>query len=276
MALRFSWLRYRGVLLGWGGIYLILFNWTYAHHIVPLFSYRGFICHFSIERALVIAVLVLSPLLWMPFVLTRPSTFAVWVLYFVVYVPTIVVSFHILELGFPFPWFFVWLWLSLLLLTSLTLLPLVRIPKICLPQNWLIWGLLGLWAASYALFLKVFGLRVLPSPSSIYRVRLAARTVVSSQGRLFGYLIRWFSNVINPLLMILGLYRRRWIWFGTGMLGQIFIFTFDATKSTLMSVPYLLGLYGLLIWKRWRVSATPLFQGIVAPYFSIGYWTPIC
>ncbi|NPA30693.1 MAG: hypothetical protein GXO37_01680 [Chloroflexi bacterium] len=268
MTPRSSWLRSRLALLGWGTLYLALFVWVYAHHIVPAFSFQGFAYHPSLERTLVSAFLILSPLLWMPSVIARPSTFAVWFLYFVVYVPAIVVSFHILELGFPFPWFFLWLWFGLLLLASLVLLPVVRIPKIRLPQTWLTWGLLGLWTAGYALFFKAFGLRVLPSLRDIYRVRLAARAVVSSQGRLFGYLLRWFSNVINPFLVILGLRRRRWTWLGAGVLGQALIFTFDATKSTLMSVPYLLGLYGLLRWKRWRVPATTLFQGVAALFGS--------
>ncbi len=269
-----SWIRSRIALLGWGSGYLALVVWAYAHFIVPRFAFQGFAYHPSWARTAVIALLALSPLLWMPSVLTRPSSFAVWVLYLVVYVPAVVVSFHILRLSFPFPWFFGWLWFSLLWLALLRYLPLVRLPKVRLSPTGLTLGLLGLWAAGYLLFFKAFGFRTLPSLKEIYRVRLAAREVVSAQGRLFGYLLRWFTNVINPFLVILGLRRRRWWLLAAGVLGQALIFTFDATKSTLMSVPYLLGLYALLRWKRWRVPATTLFQGGIALFGGalLGDW----
>jgi len=253
--------RSRLSLLGWGGGYLMLFIWTYAHHIVPLFAHQGFVYHPSLLRTLVIAVLVLSPLLWMPPELTRPSFFAIWILYLVVYVPAVVVSFHVLEIDWPFPLFFGWLWVSLLFLTLLVFLPRVRVPKVRIPSKWLTVGLMASWIVGYLIFFKAFGIQGVPSLQEIYTVRLAAREVVTSQGRLFGYLLRWFTNVINPFLVILGIRKRNWGLLFAGVLGQTMIFTFDATKSTLMSVPYLLGLYGLLRWKRWKIPAKVLFQG---------------
>jgi len=261
----------RFCLLGWGGGYLALFLWVYTHRIVPTFSYQGFVYRPSFLRTLIITILVLSPLLWMPLTINRPSLLTLWMLYFAVYTPAVVVSFHVLNLALPFPAFFGWLWASLLFLSFLAVLPYVRIPKIRLASDKLLWGLITLWTMGYGLFFHGFGFRGLPSLQQIYKVRLTAREVISSQNRLFGYLLRWFTDVVNPFFVILGLRRRRWELLLLGLIGQIFVFTFDATKTTLVSVPYLIGLYVLLRWKRGRIPAKLLFQGSIA--FFLGALT---
>jgi len=260
------WERFR--LLGWGGGYLALFLWVYAHRIVPTFAYQGFVYRPSFLRTLIITILVLSPLLWMPLTINRPSLLTLWMLYFAVYTPAVVVSFHVLNLALPFPTFFGWLWASLLFLAFLAAVPHVRIPKIRLASGKLIWGLMTLWIIGYGLFFHGFGFHGLPSLQRIYKVRLAARDIISSQSRLFGYLLRWFTNVINPFFVILGLQRRRWGLLLLGLVGQIFVFTFDATKTTLISIPYLAGLYVLLRWKREHISAKLLFQGSIVVFLG--------
>lgn len=260
--------RSRVALIGWGGAYFFLFLWVYAQHIAPRFGYQGFVYVPDVTRDTLIGLLVMLPLLWMPLQITRPSVLAIWILYFLVYAPAIMVSFYILRLGFPFPSFFIWLCLSMLFLSLLPLLPPIRFPRLVVPRKYLLWGLAGMWVGGYGLFLKAFGLRHIPSLQEIYRIRLAARTTVLAEGGLFGYLLRWFANVVNPFWMALGTKKGKMLLLAVGGAGQVLIFTFDATKSTLMSVPYLLALYVVFRWKKWRPPAVFLFQGTIALFLG--------
>lgn len=260
--------RSRVVLFVWGGIYFSLFLWTYARHIAPYFGHQGFVYLPSATRNICIGLFVMLPLLWLPLRITRPSVLALWILYFLVYTPAIVVGFHVLELKFPFPRFFVWLCASMLFLSFLPLLPPIRFPRVVIPRKYLLWGLVGIWVWGYGLFLKAFGLRHIPALPDIYQVRLMARTIVSSEGGLFGYLLRWFANVFNPFFIALGIRKSCILILAMGIVGQVLIFSFDATKSTLMSIPYLFVLYIVFKWKKWSPPAVFLFQGAIALFLG--------
>ncbi len=248
----------------WGGGYIFLFERFYYFYIVPNFAYQGFAYTPGVIRTLVLVLLAFLPLLWMPTHITRPSSLVLWILYLLVYVPSVVVSFHILHLGWPIPSFFIGLLLGLFILTWATWLPRIRLPVVKGPPSAMFWGLIGLWLGGYGFFFKAFGWRGVPGLQDIYTVRLAAREVVARQAGIFGYLLRWFGNVLNPFLLLLGLQQKRAWLIGLAIVGQFLIFSFDATKSTFMSVPYLLGLYILFYWKRWRLPAVTLFQGSAA------------
>ncbi len=251
-------------LLVFGGIYLLVFVWTYAEFIVPRFSWQHFTYSPVPERNALALALSLLPLLWMPLYIDRPSVLAVWVLYFLVYVPSVVVGFHVLSVSNSIPLFFWVLLGSMLLLSLLPLMPRVLLPRVYVPRDWVITGVMGIWGGGYLYLLKIFGLRSLPTLSRIYAVRLAARSVLSSHAGIIGYLMRWLNNAFNPFFMAIGIQKRKWIFLGLGILGELLIFSFDATKSTLMSVFYLLGLYAVLRWKRWRFPAVLLFVGAIA------------
>jgi len=251
-------------LLFLGGIYLLTFVWTYAEFIVPRFSWQHFTYSPVVERNALALGLSLLPLLWMPLYIERPSVLAIWVLYFLVYVPSIVIGFQVLSISGSIPLFF-WLLLgSMLFLSLLPLMPPVLLPRVYVPRGWMLTIVLGIWSAGYVYLLKIFGLRGLPTLSKIYAVRLAARAILSAHSGVVGYLMRWLNNVFNPFFMAIGLQKQKWMFVGLGVLGELLIFTFDATKSTLMSVFYLLGLYAVLRWKRWRFPATLLFVGVIA------------
>ncbi len=255
-------------LLLWGTIYLLVFVWVYAEFIVPRFSWQHFTYSPMLERNALAVVFSLLPLLWMPLYIDRPSVLAVWVLYFLAYVPSIVVGFQVLSISVSIPLFF-WLLLgSMLLLSLLPLMPRVLLPKVYISRRWIEGGALGIWSVGYLYLLKIFGFRGLPSLSKIYAVRLAARAVLSSHGGVVGYLMRWLNNVVNPFFMAIGLQKKQWVFVGLGILGSLLIFSFDATKSTLMSVFYLLGLYAILRWKRWRFPAVLLFVGAIVLFGS--------
>ena len=264
MESRPPFMAHRLLLLGWGVVYLSVFLWVYTHKISLEFSYQYFVYQPGMERILWSAFFALSPLFWLPRRITRPSGFAVWMLYLLAYLPSIVVGSYVSRFSERYLLFEWLLLIALLLLSIVPRLPLISLPQLTLSSAWLLWGLLGIWAGGYVLLFRVFGLRDLPSLQEIYQVRLNARQILVSQGVLIGYLLRWFANVLNPLFLVIGLRRRDWIFFSVALLGQVAIFTFDATKFTLMSIPYLLGLYLIFTKSKWRLPSVWLLQGSIA------------
>ena len=254
----------RLVLLGWGILYLGVFLWVYINKVVTVFSYQHFTYKPGIGPILWNAFFALLPLFWLPWRITRPSAFVVWILYLLVYLPSVVVGTYVSKSGAQFL-FFEWLLLmAILLLSIVPWLPVVSLPELAISPAWLIGGFIGLWMGGYGLFFRIFGLRSLPSLQEIYQVRLSARQILTSHGVLVGYMLRWFANVFNPLFLALGLRRRNWALLAAALLGQVAIFTFDATKLTLMSIPYLLGLYFLLVKSKWQLRSVWLLQGSMA------------
>ncbi len=75
--------------------YVALFQWMYEYYLYPSWDYFGF--HFEPPPwpYLVLAwALSVTPTLWMPVKLTRPSQLAYWVLYITVFIPSMFVPLY--------------------------------------------------------------------------------------------------------------------------------------------------------------------------------------
>src|SRR6267378_8571231 len=74
------------------GAYVALFQWMYKYYLYPSWDYFGF--HYEPPPFLYLLlawVLSVTPSLWMPIKLTRPSQLAYWVLYIAVIIPSMFV-----------------------------------------------------------------------------------------------------------------------------------------------------------------------------------------
>jgi len=77
------------------GAYVALFQWMYKYYLYPSWDYFGF--HYEPPPFLYLLlawVLSVTPSLWMPIKLTRPSQLAYWVLYITVFIPSMFVPLY--------------------------------------------------------------------------------------------------------------------------------------------------------------------------------------
>src|SRR5207249_1814032 len=69
--------------------YAALFQWMYENYLYPTWDYFGFHYNPPPTSCIMLAwILSVTPSLWMPMRLTRPSQLAYWVLYITVFIPS--------------------------------------------------------------------------------------------------------------------------------------------------------------------------------------------
>lgn len=77
--------------------------------------------------------------------------------------------------------------------------------------------------------------------SELYSFRSSFREV-SSGGAIYAYAFNWQTNVVGPIILGLGLFRRSWSLFSFGVFIQLLLFTISGEKSILFSPVFALGL----------------------------------
>jgi hypothetical protein len=263
-------------------LYVILLNFTYSSVTSPSFSYLGYInLHPSISILMISGFIATIPSLWMPIKLKRPSQLVYWILYVLVYIPTSVIPYFILNVSVG----------KLLIFNSILLivfyffgyvqrLRLIRIANIEMPSS-IFW--IGVYLSSlflYSLVGYTFGFSFkLIGLSEVYDVRGDYRETLASTSALVAYGIAWQANVINPLLISQGLVSKNLFNLLFGIFGQLLIFSITGFKSVLFSSLFILAIlfalknrgkiFGLLI-----ITGTVglvLITSTVAIVFQNGY-----
>src|SRR3989454_6922374 len=75
--------------------YAALFQWMYENYLYPTWDYFGFHYNPPPTSCIMLAwILSVTPSLWMPMRLTRPSQLAYWVLYITVFIPSMFVPLY--------------------------------------------------------------------------------------------------------------------------------------------------------------------------------------
>src|SRR5713101_8275653 len=73
-------------------IYVIALSWTYVHIVAPAFTYLGYgLVGWSWWPVFVATALAVVPAIWLPQSLGRPSQVVYWMLYLLVYVPSLAI-----------------------------------------------------------------------------------------------------------------------------------------------------------------------------------------
>jgi ABC-type transport system involved in cytochrome c biogenesis permease subunit len=113
------------------------------------------------------------------------------------------------------------------------------------------WGLIGVFSlVTYALIAKKYGIHLnhlsltaeSPSARQQFNNSVSGYASGTGSGALVAYLINWQSNVINPLLILLGAYRRRLSFALLGVIGQVVLFSITDFRATIVSVPFVLAI----------------------------------
>jgi hypothetical protein len=216
--------------------YVVTLDWAYTSHFSPVYAYNGLIdAHPAPAALLLLAALAVLPTVWLPVSVRRPSTIVVWTLYGVGYVPAVMVPIYLegrLEPILPFEAALVSSMAILCLMVRLRL-PTIPIPHVSLTAYT---RLLTVLAALCLLYIAAtFGVRALPGLADVYATR-AQFDAAEGGAAAGGYIVPWAANAINPMLMALGIARRRWGLVALGLAGQLLIYGDTGYKAVLFSV----------------------------------------
>lgn len=217
--------------------YILLFHYTYVHLVAPPFSYMGYIYLNPRPLMLILGMsLAVSPTLYMPIPLTRPSQATYWILYIVVYVPCMLVPLYSLPAATGTWTFLLVLTGCFYLLRFIYVLPLANLTRFRLVPSlfWIFIATLSL--ICYAFIIQRFGLKIrLVALADVYDVRYEYREEIAANGALVAYALNWQAKVLNPLVIGFGFTRRKPLLVMLGFLGQLSLFSITGQKGILFS-----------------------------------------
>jgi hypothetical protein len=220
-------------------LYSMILNWTYIYFISPDFEYLGYVYEPPSGSLLVfLAILAVSPSLWMPIALQRPSQLIYWILYLAVLIPSCFIVSYTLPLQ---PEKIVLL--NICLFSAFALLGyLYKIPRINVALNqvkrintWLL--IISLFI--YTLLVSKYGFSIRGLSLSqeelldVYDIRADYGESISSGflGKLIAYVLVWQANAINPFFVAHGILFRNIAILSIGLVGQLFIFSITGFKA---------------------------------------------
>jgi hypothetical protein len=216
--------------------YVAALAWAYTSHYSPLFAYLGQVdAHPEATETLIVAAVAALPSAWLPLPARRPSTILLWFLYLVGYVPMTVVPLFLegdLSTVLPVD---VALAGCMAILALIARLPAasIRAPHLSLAALSRLLLVLGFLSSAY--IVAAFGIHAPPSLADVYTTRLQSNTVFESAVGI-GYVVPWAANAINPMLMALGIARRRLDLVVVGLAGQVLIYSVTGFKNVLFSI----------------------------------------
>jgi hypothetical protein len=276
---------------------------SYQFVVAPRYGYMGLTYEspdLPIYAVMVLLLLGIAALL--PARLLRPADFLVWMLYVVVVIPALTISYLArtvsdqtqLMLGFVVAGCFA---LAVVISRASSEWKPWRLPALPVRVFWILVCLFS--ACTYLLLAATGSLTLsLPGLGQVYAARSAFADTASSH-RLLAYLVPNQSAVINPMLMAIGIGRRKPWLVVAGIVGNLLLYGVAGNKSVLFSIPaVLIAAYLFRGGRRpgggvvaWGVAAfvlggavldlllrTPLVTGLVTrrvmdvPGFLTGAW----
>ncbi len=231
--------------------FVIILMTVYAVHVAPNFAYMGYVLRPAEPGFLLLGILLaVLPSAVLPVRLERPSGVALWMLYILAFIPSMVIPYlalpqeavDMLPLSLSIAFGFA-------IVLAITQLRVLAVPRLRLP-HWAFWIIFT--ALSTLLVISItrdFGLTMsLPSLFDVYTVRGAYKEVDASA--LARYAVTWIGNVIGPFLIALGLLRRTPALLATGVALQLLIYGTTGFKSVLFSTLLLAALFVAMAFQR--------------------------
>lgn len=241
----------------------------YIYLISPSYSYYSLInLQPSGSVKAVSIILALIPIIWSESTVNRPSQVVYWLLYILVYIPTMVMPDFVREN--PLDGF---LFYKLVLLGCLALLASVgkwkrlKIYPLRIKQAFVRTILYISWFGLFGLIFLKFGFHFrMVNFYDVYDIR--ADYHEEGRGSIAAYAMNWQSKIFNPLLMGIGLVNKRMMFIVIGVLSQLIIFSTTGQKSIAFSTLFILGIL-------WCVGKKGKNFG-VRFLFSIGFLVFAC
>lgn len=224
--------------------------WAYREQVSPIFTYMGF-SYLKPPAALYMTALIaaLLPSLLLPLRLSSVGGFFLWVLYYTLYLPAILLPVMMGTLPERVCYSLVEaLTASFLLMCVPPLNWVASFPSITMTTE-------AFWSAFAIVYviltislIVVFGGHLqLASVENIYSQRSVGGEL--GAGSLGGYASGMLAGAFNPFLIALGLANRRPSLVLLGMGGQVLVYATAAMKSVLLSVVMIPGFY-FLVFRR--------------------------
>jgi hypothetical protein len=231
-------------------LYCAVFLITYRYVLSPQFGYfgTGFDVNLGVEYWLLILLLILVPGSWLPARIDQPSTFLLLVLYFIVYVPAIVLAFHGSR---PVLAPHTSMALATLLFVGFSTIQAAQwfVPRVVLPRPktagvafWVAWLCLAGVCAGYLVITLGGSARIL-SLADVYLQRgIVASMVETSGARFLGYAFAWMNGVILPVVFAFGVFARKRLVCVLAILMYVGLFFMWGGKASLFAPLALIGL----------------------------------
>jgi hypothetical protein len=240
--------------------YVACFQWMYVNWLYPEFGYFGFDYNPpGTGFALLAWTLSLLPALWMPINLKRPSQVAYWILYIMVFIPSMFVPLYAgLSSAADVGVLMVTLFVGLAIVGSGYLFPVhhFKFTGVSVKVFWRAFGLLA--AALVVWMMVVFRSQLhIVSFEDVYDLRFAASDLAEGSQVNYGYML--LTGAIDPFLMAYGLFYRRWSLFVVGALGQLLVYSAIGTKGSILSILFIPGFYLLLNMRRYPFAVKLTF-----------------
>jgi hypothetical protein len=250
--------------------YVLALHYVYATVIAPQFSYLQYAYrspdpgYYGIALAMVVGLALVIPRR-----LTHPSHLIVWVLYILLVAPLLAVAQFTPALpareAFELS---VWAAVCFLLIAVLGTRQPLRgfLPRIVVDSRTFWTGVVVIFVVLTAYVIAQVGVNThLPSLDDVGGVRGEFRQETSDDPAL-GYVGPLLATLVNPLVMLRGLWDRRWLWFTAGAFGQLFLYAAQGNKTALFS-PFALAAAFLLFRRPRPPSAATLM--VAAPVWVL-------
>jgi len=258
--------------------YVALFQWMYEYYLYPTWDYFGFHYYPPPTVFLVLAwVLSVTPSLWMPMRLTRPSQLAYWVFYITVFIPSMFVPLYAgLDTPGEISLLMVTFYAGFAIMGGCYRVPLLRLRAVRNSRHGF-WTGFGLIAGALAFWMiAVFRSHMqFLSFNDIYDLRQIQNDV--SEGTLINFAFMLMTGAVSPFLMGCGLFYRRKGLLLAGVLGQVLVFGVGGTKGSVLSILFIPGLYVLFRAGRHPFALKLVFGllavvgGLCVSYVLAGY-----
>jgi hypothetical protein len=254
----------RAFLIAASLVYAWSIHLAYARYVNPVWEYFGFTYRpLDAPESLLVVLLVLAGAAVAPVYLGSASSVVLLSLFVVVFVPTIVVT---MCLDSPNAV------AHLVLLTALAI-AYVTASSMCprlksrprgsggLPRRGLRNGFLLGWVVMCGLLVAVYGdVMALVSWYDVYEQRAAG----ASKNALVAYTQTYFSTVVSPTLLALGLVQRKAVLTGLGTLGCLVMYMITAQKLVILLPVLMTGVWMMVGSRHWLFQSTGMAVIMVA------------
>ena len=217
--------------------------------------------------------MVILPSIYLPIQVEKPSQFLIWILMLVVYIPSQIIPTYSLGFREEYATFQVVLFGCLSTICGLGLLPTLKIPEMKWSLRIYVVGLLAYSVVIMGWIVSQVGFPTsIPSFAAVYEQRAAYNEAMSAPGPI-AYLIAWQTSVINPLLLLIGLHRRKWVIVATGISLNVLMYAIAGHKSDLLSSVLVIAVFIMYSFASyWRGVLLAMGATAILLISSVLWW----
>jgi hypothetical protein len=247
-----QWVGERGLVVALTATYSVLLIAAYRHQISPIYEYVGFSYYSPTSGEwLSAAVLALIPTLLLSARCRTPSDTLVWAFFLLGYIPLcfiplvtasdyVLLSDRRVLLGLV-GWCGAGMSLIILGRRPLSRIGRLRLPRLAKGPSAV--ALLAAGVLTYGLSLYYFRGFAIAGFDDVDAIRQLMSEGAQAGGALLSYLVLTQSHAINPLLVAVGIDKRRWGILSIGVAGQAFFYAAGGLRAVVMS-----PILALLTW----------------------------